>query len=311
MQMNQPATTLERIAITGANGFIGTRLTDFLQKQGYPIVTITRKPFACGSTENTPVGQKGFKSLKSSDLKNVTTVIHLAAQAHNPNATKADYYENNLKQTKALMKAIVQAGIKRIIYASSVKAVGEESGTKAFNSQTEPQPKDDYGRSKLATEQLIKDTCQRHNLDYIILRLPLVISPNAKGNLGLITKVLKAGIPLPLKIQHNRRDTLSITNINTAILSCLKRWPERSDTLFLSDGKPRSTADLIHTMASYQNIEAKLFYLPAPLLRTALTMLGKAEWYQRLNGNLEVDIKATMEVLNWSPSLPSKHKETD
>ncbi len=299
------------IAITGANGFIGQQLCPFLINKGYQLTTLTRAPFADHRWQNIALGTNGLANCKPEHIKNCDVVIHLAAQAHNPEATTADYFRTNVEQTQQLLEATIGSTVKHLIFISSVKAVGEETFYTRFNANTIPKPEDSYGKSKLAAEQLVRKHCDTHQISYTILRLPLVLDAGAKGNLGAIHHLLKRGIPLPLLITHNRRDVVSLNNINTALIATLENQAPKGRVLYLSNGKPLSTADIVTQMAQASHRKAHLFALPLPFLKTLLKIAGKQAWYQRLTGNLEVDVRDTITALNWTPdNTTTLSKET-
>ena len=137
-----------RILVTGATGFVGTALTTALTAKGHDVLAVGRRE----------TGDLGPKTDWRPWLEPGTDcVIHLAGRAHVMRDEAADpaaaYDAVNRAATALLAEQAAAAGIRRIVYMSSVKALAE-SGLDV-TPQDSPTPLDDYGRSKLAAERAL------------------------------------------------------------------------------------------------------------------------------------------------------------
>jgi nucleoside-diphosphate-sugar epimerase len=121
----------KKVLITGANGFIGRNLCVFLKKKGYFVRGAVRKDVhdVSGADEYVQIGDIDQKTDWQQALSGVDTVVHLAARVHIINDTTANPVEAfrkvNVFGTERLAQASVQVGVKRFIFASSVKVNGE------------------------------------------------------------------------------------------------------------------------------------------------------------------------------------------
>src|SRR5437867_11106984 len=140
------------IAVTGANGFIGGHVCRALLAGGYEVSAVARDAagIPSGATP-TVIKDLSDSSALCAAFRNTDAVIHLAGHAHvmNPRREERDLYRKiNVEGTAAVAGAAAAAGVQQVIFASSVKAIGE-GGETIIDDATPPHPLDDYGCSKL------------------------------------------------------------------------------------------------------------------------------------------------------------------
>ena len=82
-------------------------------------------------------------------------------------------------------------------------------------------PKDLYGLSKQKVEKKLLKVSNQTNLDFVILRLPLVYRCGAKGNLNYLIKLVSLDIPLPFKKINNQRSMIGLDNLIDLIILCI------------------------------------------------------------------------------------------
>ncbi|HOY22254.1 MAG TPA: NAD-dependent epimerase/dehydratase family protein [Cellvibrio sp.] len=286
-----------RIAVTGANGFIGPQLCPYLQEQlKADIITLTRSPSTIG---NKALSFSVSDEQLISDLSQVDCLIHLAARAHS-NATAADLDRDNLALSERVAKLALAAKVARVIYISSIKVNGDSTQDRApFTADETPQPDDDYGRSKLASELILKRYFANTPTELVIIRPPLVYGSNNKGNLKSLEKLIRLGLPLPFANLNNQRDLVSIENL-CALISLTVAHPHAANQIFLvSDGISRNTKEIVELLAKYQNRQLRFFKMPNWVF--AVLKKYKPQVSERLTGNLQVDITKTRSFLDWSP----------
>jgi len=85
--------------------------------------------------------------------------------------------------TRRLAEAAAQAGVRRIVFASSVKVYGEASVPgRPFGAGDVAAPQGAYARSKAEAENALGEICRTNGMEAIVLRLPLTYGPEVKGN---------------------------------------------------------------------------------------------------------------------------------
>ena len=215
-------------------------------------------------------------------------VVHLAARVHVMRERAADplaeFRRANVASTRLLAEEAAAAGVRQLVLASTVKAVGEVNST-AWTEETPPAPADPYGISKLEAERLLRDMPQRHGMRAAILRFPLVYGPGVKGNMLRLFALVDRGLPLPFGSVANCRSLLYAGNLVAAVRSVLEKPTEGAETFFVSDGRDLSLPSLIRLIGEALGKPARLLPVPPSLLRL---MIPGAE-ADRLIGSLLVD----------------------
>jgi nucleoside-diphosphate-sugar epimerase len=286
-----------RIAVTGANGFIGQQLCPHLQEQlKADIITLTRTPSSIG---NKALSFSVNDEQLISNLKQVNCLIHLAAKAHS-SASAAELERDNIILSERIAKLAVAANIPRVIYISSIKVNGDSTqGRPPFTADETPQPDDDYGHSKLASELTLQKYLSNTRTELVIIRPPLVYGHSNKGNLQSLEKLIRLGLPLPFANMNNQRDLVSIDNLCTLIALTVTHPNAANKTFLVSDGVSRSTKEIIQLLAKNHAKQIRFFNMPNWL--SAFIKTYKPQISERLMGNLQVDITKTQSLLGWSP----------
>lgn len=293
---------IKKVLLTGANGYIGSRLVREVVDRGYQLTTLTRSPCLIEGTSN-----KVIADYDVNDLDEVTNgqdaVIHLAAIAHQPRMQSADSLASlkkiNVDNTLALASAAKKAGIKRFIFISSIKAMGESTAQYPFCAGTPPRPEDAYGASKWAAEQGLHRILDGTHTDLVIIRPPLVWGEVMKGNLALLQRLISWKIPLPFGSLNNKRDLVSLTNLCDLICCVIDHRNAPGNTFLVSDDAARSTAQIALLVAP-EGTFPKLFSCPDKLLWLIAKIPVIGGRFSKLLGTLEVDIEHTKRLLGWS-----------
>jgi nucleoside-diphosphate-sugar epimerase len=188
-----------------------------------------------------------------------------------------------------------------MIFISSIKVNGERTTMRSFREDDEPHPEDEYGRTKLEAERVLRDISEHSGMESTVLRPPLMYGAGVKGNILSLLQAIDKGWPLPLGSVKNRRSLLYVGNLVSAIMACLKDERSAGRTYLLSDGPPVSTPELVCCIAGSLGRPARLIPFSPTILRLAGKLLGKADQASRLTGSLEVDASRISHELGWNP----------
>lgn len=300
-----------KVAVTGATGFVGRPLCDLLQARGYAVRALVRNAVSVGKpfqseVEIISVGDIGAATDWSIPLIGVDCVIHCAGRTHvmhdSANDALAAYREVNVLGTRRLAEQAAAAGVKRLVFLSSIKVNGEQTlPGKPYVASDAPRPEDPYGQSKCEAEAVLHEVSASAGLEVVIVRPPLIYGPGVKGNLAKLLRLVKRGLPLPVALVKNSRSLVGIDNLLDLLVVCL-RDPRAAGQIFLvSDGDDLSTPDLLRRMATAIRDPAHLWPVPVSILRLAGQLTGRSNEINRLVGSLQVDISQTRERLSWSP----------
>ena len=304
---------MNKICITGANGFIGKSLKNSLTKSGKFVRGFIRNESQLSKTNisnNIIVGDITQNINWTNYLEGFDCLIHCAGRAHimNDNDDKS-YFNVNTLATKNLAEHAVNAGIKRLIFLSTIKVNGESTHAKSDNNDDRsifkysdiPNPQDFYATSKLEAEQILLDISKNTELEVVIVRLPLVYGREAKGNLFRLKKLIYSGLPIPLGLIKNQRSLIGIDNLIDLLIKCINH-PNAAGKIFLaSDDEHLSTPELIRCMASAMGKPVRIIPIPIFILKLLAKILRKQNEIDRLLGSLRVDNAYAKKVLNWKP----------
>ena len=229
------------IFVTGASGFVGENLVSFLGDQ----VSIV----------------KYSKASKINIQEEI--VIHLGGKAHDLKkvTSEADYYLVNTEFTKRIFDAFLDSNAKVFITLSSVKAVADILNNELTEDHI-PNPVTHYGKSKLLAEEYILSKQIPADKRVYILRPCMIHGPGNKGNLNLLYKIVKKGIPWPLGAFKNKRSFCSIDNLCFIIQELIQNENIPSGVYNVADDESLSTNELINLIAD--SLEKRPFILNTP-----------------------------------------------
>jgi nucleoside-diphosphate-sugar epimerase len=300
---------MNRALVTGSSGFVGRGLIAELRRRGHEArEAVRRQPSEAADAKIVAVGHLSDSTDWSAALREVDTVFHLAARVHQVGESggdaEADYRRTNTDATVALARAAIDAGVRRFVFVSSVKVMGEISAARPFAEDDAPQPQDAYGRSKLAAEQALADLAGQ--IEVSIVRPPLVYGPGVRANFLSLLKLAASRWPLPLRAATAPRSMVFIDNLVDALIACATRRHGSPATYFVSDGRDASVADLVRLLRAEMGLPARLWTLPGGFVQAAARIVGRADAAQRLFAPLQVDIGRIRRELGWSPPVAAE-----
>lgn len=240
------------ITITGASGFVGSNLCQYLVDKQYSIHKLSLK-----------------QEWKSKFNNNTQVVIHLAGKAHDLEnvSDESEYFKVNRDLTIELFDVFLKSQATDFFYFSSVKAVADTVDD-VLTEDACPNPLTPYGKSKLEAENYLLNQNLPHNKRLFIIRPCMIHGLGNKGNLNLLFKIVEKNIPWPLASFNNKRSFLSIDNLNFLIEAMLEKEQVSSGIYNFSDDIPLATNDLIKIMdpnALLLPIPKKIIYTLAKL----------------------------------------------
>ena len=238
------------ILITGIHGFVGSGFTKAFHDHhliyGLDILTQDKT----GVIKNFL-----WPDININKLPEVDVIIHLAGKAHDTrNSSNAkSYFDINTGLTQIIFDKFISSSAGKFIFFSSVKAAADKVEGDFLTEDVNPAPVGPYGESKIKAEEYILDKIRENPEKFsgkrvYILRPCMIHGPGNKGNLNLLYRIAKTGIPWPLGSFENKRSFTSFDNL-AFIVDKLIVSDVESGIYNISDDSPLSTNELIKLMA--------------------------------------------------------------
>jgi len=302
---------MSKVLITGATGFVGRAITPILLSRGHQVISAVRPghEMTLAGTTVRLISDIGPETDWGEVLEGIEAVVHLAARVHVMEETATGpaqdterlYHETNAEGTRRLAEAALAAGVRRIVFLSTIKVNGDATFERPFTEADPASPGDAYARSKWAAEQMLAGIAAASNLETVILRPPLVYGEGVGGNMARLLRLCRSGLPLPLASVENRRSLIYLGNLADAIATALEHRQAAGKTYLIRDGEDLSTPELIRSLGAALGRPARLFPFPPGLLRFLGRISGKSAAVDRLLGSLRVDDGKIRNELGWTP----------
>lgn len=296
-----------KVLVTGASGFIASHMLPCLLAKGWyvrgAVRNAERLKLLPPRVEGIVVGELSRETDWSAASREIDVIVHLAGRAHVlRDRAVEDYYSTNVGASRNLAEAAAAAGVKRLVFVSSVKAMGETSSTdRPWTEEDSCFPQGSYGKSKRQAELALFDVAKRTPMEVVVLRPPVVYGPGVGANIYRMLRAIERGWPLPLRSVKNRRSFIFVGNLVDAMIRAMEHSKASGGTFLVSDGKDLSTPELIRAIARAFGKPARLVPVPPALLRFGGAILGLSEEVERLLGSLTVDIAKVRRLLEWQP----------
>ncbi|MBB1074332.1 NAD-dependent epimerase/dehydratase family protein [Rhodoferax sp. 4810] len=301
---------MSHIFITGAAGFVGQRLCQLLDSRGFQVTAAVRHAGTAppSAAAECVLGDLTRQPPLIPALRSVDAVVHLAGRAHQVSRPSSDeqarFTAANCTVTRHLAQQAAAAGVKRFIFVSTIKVLGEQTNARPpFNDDDHADPVGAYACSKWAAELALRQVATATGMERVILRPPLLYGAGAKANLRRLANWIQRGYPLPFAAVDNRRNLLSVNNFCDLIATCLTHPAAAGECFVVADHPPLSTPDLIRALAAALNCPARLWAVPIPLLRGLGYLSGQTAQIRRLCESLEVDGSRVQRQLDWQPPM--------
>lgn len=303
-----------KVLVTGANGYVGRAAREALAAAGHEVVAAVRSLGRLPPDRRAgavAVGPVDGTTEWAPALTGVEAVLHLAG----PKLVDADASSRKEEMdrvivagTERLLDCASAAGVRRFVFMSSVKAMGENSGPGPLTEADAPAPQSAYAAAKLTAERRVLAAHQ----DAVVVRAPAVYGRASNGNMRqMIDFLRRAPAILPLGYGRNRRSYIHRANLVSALIRCIEAPEAAGRTFLVSDGEPVSTAVLVRRVLEALDRRALLLPVPGVVLSALVSARFGPDAARRFVGSYAVDDRAIRAALGWVPPLDPTGAMTD
>jgi UDP-glucose 4-epimerase len=205
------------VLVTGGAGYIGSHAVLALKDAGWPVAVIDN--LVTGFRFAVPDGVPFYEGDIADEIllarifaeQKIRAVMHFAGSVVVPESVEnpLKYYLNNTVKTRALLAAVVEAGVPHVIFSSTAATYGipDESPVRE---DTPRRPINPYGTSKLMTELMLADIAAAHPVNYCALRYFNVAGADPDGRTGQSTAGATHLIKVAVEAALGKREGVSV-----------------------------------------------------------------------------------------------------
>ena len=305
------------ILITGANGFLGSRLCRKFLGESFHVFAGVRKSADLSLLNELNVDYR-YGDVTQTDtlpamVKDVDYIVHTAGLVKAKK--KHRFFEVNEKGTANLFETIVKhnPGIKKVIYISSTAASGPSQNGRPVTEEDSPHPITTYGRSKLAGEKAALSYSNKFNV--VSIRPPGIYGPGDKEMFPFFQAVYKGIRPFIGDSSHQQQ-LIQVDDLCEAIYLAVTKESQSGAVCFAAESQSYSVKKLINLLAESCGkkgfglyIPSFLFYIIAVIAHGVSILVGSTpmltkEKADELLASWVVSTKRAEEIFGFRSRIP-------
>jgi nucleoside-diphosphate-sugar epimerase len=178
--------------VTGANGFVGSAVTELLLSKGYSVRALVRDP-----QKGEVLAQKGVSvvlgDLNNIDalreaVRNVSCILHIGALFRQAGLPSSEFFRVNVEGTRLLIECAVEAGVPKMVHCSTVGVHGHIQSPPA-DETTPYNPGDPYQESKMQGEQVFLEAVHAGKIHGVVIRPAMIFGPKDSRTLKIFKPI--------------------------------------------------------------------------------------------------------------------------
>ncbi|WP_312796647.1 UDP-glucose 4-epimerase GalE [Tianweitania sp.] len=303
------------VLVTGGAGYIGSHMVWELLDDGEDVVVLDRLStgfeWAVAPEAKLVQGDIADQALLARliDEHYIDALIHFAGSVVVPEsvADPLSYYDNNTVKSRALIESAVRAKVPHFIFSSTAAVYGG-AGMEPVSETVAQVPESPYGRSKLMTEWMLRDTAAAHPLTFTALRYFNVAGADPKARTGQSTPGATHLIKVACETALGKREKMNVfgTDYDTPDGTCMRDYIHVSDLVAahrLALKRLRSGADSIIANCGYGHGYSVLDVIDSVKRLSGIDF--KVETTDRRPGDaaaIVADASLARAELGWQPS---------
>jgi nucleoside-diphosphate-sugar epimerase len=263
-----------RAFVTGASGFIGARLADFLLEQGWDVrALVHRTPLPRPERIEVIRGDIRDPRPWKDALRETDVLFHLAASLGASRLSEAEFIGTNAGATETLIREALDAGVPRIVHVSSAGVIGAVRAGETADETYPLNPRNAYDRSKHEAEKIALRVASEGK-DVIIVRPGWAYGPGDRRTLKLIRSICRRRF-IPVSPNRGRQTPVFIDDLARGILLAGEKG-RAGEVYHLTGDELLTVGTMAAAIAEACGVRIPPFSLPLAPMKAAAWIMGKA-----------------------------------
>ncbi len=260
-----------RAFVTGATGFVGGHLVDRLLAAGDDVVALVRSPDKAAALASRGVrlvvGDLANRAALREGAEGADVVYHAAALLGAP--SEAQFVRGNRDGTASVLDVVSeQAPNARFVQVSSLAAAGPAERGRPRTSAQPDAPVTGYGRSKLAADDVVRES----GLRWVIARPPAVYGPRDRDNFIKIYRLARVGVAPIFGDGKQELSLVCVPDLAEGLRLAGSATGIERGVFFLNHPEVVRSVDIVQTIGRQLGRAPRLIPLPRPLAVGALAV---------------------------------------
>ncbi|WP_046528780.1 MULTISPECIES: NAD-dependent epimerase/dehydratase family protein [Cellulomonas] len=296
--------------VVGGNGFIGSHVVDALAARGHAVTAFDR--FGRTRSQFTAADVRAVSGdfLNVDDVRHAVeghdTVVHMLSTTDPATAENDPTLDirTNVAASIELFRACVDAGVSRVVFASTGGAIYGDQDREVFGEEDPALPVSPYAIGKLTIESYLRYFRRKYGLASTVVRISNPYGPRQnpqkrQGVIPIFLRRLADGLPVTIYGDGSMvRDYVYVTDVAEMVADVAEGTP-RHDTYNLGSGSGSSLEDIVRTIGEVTGRDVRREYAPRPATFvdhvTLATARFEAEFPSRPRTSLAEGIRLTWE----------------
>jgi nucleoside-diphosphate-sugar epimerase len=267
-----------KILVTGGAGFLGQHLVKALQERG-DAVRVLDQP----SERSSQLARRGVivfhgdirdPTALTEPVRGVDAVLHLAAMS-GVWRPMSDYCAVNVKGTENVCRAVLDAGVKRLVHISSWTVYGMGIGQPARENFAFKPLREPYSLSKVIGDKLVQRMIARDGLPAVIIRPDTIFGPGDQQHIGRLADRLRAGRFIIVGSGRNAVPFIYVTDVVQGLMLALDHPRAVGNAYNIANDSPLTQEELLYAIADQVGARRPRIHVPYAALSAAAHVAEK------------------------------------
>lgn len=317
---------MAQVTITGVAGFLGSHLADAFIARGWDVKGVDN--LIGGYHHNIPEAVDFYQLDLAKDLDALDAafygselVIHAACTAYEGLSVFSPslVIQNTVQASTNALVASQRGGAKKFVYLSSMARYGDHDGVH-FTEDMETKSQDPYGIAKVASEQLVKNICETHGMDWVILVPHNIIGPRQKFNdpfrnvASIMTNRMLQGKQPIIYGDGTQQRCFSFVEdvVNPLMVASLTDKASKQVINIGPDESPITINELARQLSDILGFELDPIYMPGRPQEVPIALCSSDKARQLLNYETSMSLTDGLtSLVNWIKEQPKLQRKFD